>query len=66
MPEMSLTKKMASMDNRLDGSPNLLNAMIMPDNEIFSIIHSDSKLSNSNPQNTKSRNTSNKDLAFLE
>ena len=65
MQDMSLQKKMASMDNRLDGSPNMLIPMFKTD-EIFNSVQSESKLSNSSPHKSKSRNTSNKDLAFLE
>ena len=59
---MSNQKKMMSMDNRFD-EPKLLIPMILP-NEILMSVNSESKLSNSSP--LKSRNTSNKDLAFLE
>ena len=62
MQDMSNQKKMMSMDNRFD-EPKLLIPMILP-NEILMSVNSESKLSNSNP--LQSRNTSNKDLAFLE
>ena len=52
-----------SMDNRFD-EPKLLIPMIMPNEILMSC--SESKLSNSSPHKTKSRNTSNKDLVFLE